>query len=126
MKRTFILLTAISVFAGAGYAVWAFTPIGRNTMITWMLNRWQRLAQKRNEKLKLAKLRAALQKLEYEDLVLLVKFTRLAVATAHEANEGTPETKLKRERLYAKAEASGLIDRIRNTELAHTIIHIEQ
>lgn len=77
MKKTLIALLGISVFAGAGYAAWAYTPIGKNTLTKWLIKKWEQLAQRNDKTLDKEKLSKELKKLKYSDHELLARYTML-------------------------------------------------
>mgnify|MGYP003143168645 FL=1 len=51
MKKVAITLFGISVFAGVGYLAFANTPIGKNTLIRWLLKKWKEAADKKQKKI---------------------------------------------------------------------------
>ncbi|MBL4574823.1 MAG: hypothetical protein JKY51_01825 [Opitutaceae bacterium] len=77
MKKTLAILFGISVFAGAGYATFAYTPIGKMALSKWLIKKWMQSAEKVNKKLDRKKLEQELKKLKYSDHELLVKYTML-------------------------------------------------
>ena len=77
MKKTLIALLGISVFAGAGYAAWAYTPIGKSTLSKWLLRKWEVMAKRKGKSLDIEKLAGELKKLKYSDHELLARYTRL-------------------------------------------------
>jgi uncharacterized protein Smg (DUF494 family) len=77
MKKTLAILFGISVFAGAGYAAFAYTPIGKITLSKWLIRKWEQSAKQVNKKLDKEKLENELKKLTYSDHELLVRYTML-------------------------------------------------
>jgi len=75
MKKVAITLFGISVFAGLGYVAFAKTPIGKSSLIKWLLKKWSEAAKKKDKELDKEQLKAELQKLKYNDLEMLVAFT---------------------------------------------------
>ena len=49
MKKTFLILCAISIFLGMAYLVLAYTTIGKNLLTRWLIRRWQQDAKRNNE-----------------------------------------------------------------------------
>ena len=45
MKKTFLILTAISVFLGIGYLLLAYTSIGKRLLSKWLIQRWKKDAE---------------------------------------------------------------------------------
>jgi len=75
MKKTLILLTGISVFLGAGYAAFAYTPLGKKSLSTWLIKIWDKRAKAQSKKLDTNKLKTELKKLPYKDHELLARIT---------------------------------------------------
>lgn len=42
MKKTFLILSTISIFLGIGYLVLAYTNFGKKLLIKWLLKRWEK------------------------------------------------------------------------------------
>jgi hypothetical protein len=76
MKKTLVVLSSISVFLGAGYAAWAYTPLGKKTLSKWLLKKWGEMAKRDGKKLDLKVLENELVKLSYRDHELLFRYTR--------------------------------------------------
>jgi len=76
MKKTLILLTGISVFLGAGYATWAYTPIGKKTIAKWLLKKWEAMAKQVHKDFDKKLIAKELEKLTYNDHELLFRYTR--------------------------------------------------
>lgn len=76
MKKTLLLLTSISVVLGAGYATWAYTPLGKKILSKWLVKRWGEMAKQEKKKLDLKILEKELIKLNYKDHELLFFYTR--------------------------------------------------
>ena len=77
MKKTFLILSSISIFLGAAYAAWAYTPIGRNVIAKWLLKKWEAMAKREQKKFDKKTVATELAKLNYLDHVLLFKYTRI-------------------------------------------------
>ena len=75
MKKTTILLFGISVFAGLGYLAFSKTPVGKKTLMGWLLKKWQQAAEKKSRSIDQEPLKTELQKLCYDELELLVGYT---------------------------------------------------
>jgi len=101
MKKVAITLFGISVFAGLGYVAFAKTPIGKNSLIKWLLKKWSEAAKKKDKDLDKALLKTQLQKLNYNDLELLVAFT-WSFPILPEEKDFKGETKQKFEKKYKK------------------------
>lgn len=76
MNKKLLLLTGISVFLGAGYAAWIYTPLGKITLAKWLLKKWEVMANERNKKFAKKLIATELDKLNYDDHILLLKITR--------------------------------------------------
>lgn len=46
MKKTFLILTTISVFLGLGYLILGYTTFGKKLLIKWLIKRWRKDAEK--------------------------------------------------------------------------------
>lgn len=101
MKKVAITLFGISVFAGLGYVAFAKTPIGKNSLIKWLLKKWSEAAKKKDKDLDKELLKTQLQKLNYNDLELLVAFT-WSFPILPEEKDFKGETKQKFEKKYKK------------------------
>jgi len=101
MKKVAITLFGISVFAGLGYVAFAKTPIGKNSLIKWLLKKWSEAAKKKDKDLDKEQLKTQLQKLNYNDLELLVAFT-WSFPMLPEEKDFKGETKQKFEKKYKK------------------------
>jgi len=101
MKKVAITLFGISVFAGLGYVAFAKTPIGKNSLIKWILKKWSEAAKKKDKDLDKEQLKTQLQKLNYNDLELLVAFT-WSFPMLPEEKDFKAETKQKFEKKYKK------------------------
>ena len=101
MKKVAITLFGISVFAGLGYVAFAKTPIGKNSLIKWLLKKWSEAAKKKDKNLDKELLKTQLQKLNYNDLELLVAFT-WSFPMLPEEKDFKGETKQKFEKKYKK------------------------
>ena len=101
MKKVAITLFGISVFAGLGYVAFAKTPIGKNSLIKWLLKKWSEAAKKKDKDLDKEPLKTQLQKLNYSDLELLVAFT-WSFPMLPEEKDFKAETKQKFEKKYKK------------------------
>lgn len=68
---------SISVVAGIGYMAWAYTGLGKMSLIKWLLKKWNQIAVNKDVKFDSQKLREELSKLDYEDIELLTRYTLL-------------------------------------------------
>lgn len=110
MKQVAITLFGISVFAGLGYLAFANTPVGKNSLIKWLLKKWNEAAKKQDKELDNDKLKAELKKLKYSDLESLAAFTWAFPSLPKEsAFEG--KTKEKFEKRYKKLVNEGVLKR---------------
>ncbi len=101
MKKLAITLFGISVFAGLGYVAFANTPIGKNTLIKWLLKKWSEAAKKQKKELNKEDLKVAFQKLEYNDLELVVAYTWLKLGLLDTQGNITSQKRAKRTRKMA-------------------------
>ena len=95
MNKKVVALFAISVFAGAGYVAWAYSPFGKTVISKRLLSRWEKdlKVDKANKEL----LEKELKVLDYEQHVLLWNLTRWHLAKPSETTLSTKEaTKRKR------------------------------
>ena len=44
MKKTFLILSTVSIFLGIGYLILAHTKVGKNILINWLLKQWEKEA----------------------------------------------------------------------------------
>lgn len=75
MRKTLAIMFGISVVASVGYLVWAYGGAGKKILTNWLLKTWKQRADKLKKALDVKKLEAELNKLEYEDIELLFRFT---------------------------------------------------
>lgn len=75
MKKKLIVLFGISAFAGAGYLLWAYTPLGKKSLIKWLLRKWEARAKEKKKPFDRERLEKELAKLLYSDLELLARYT---------------------------------------------------
>ena len=122
MKKTLIALLGISVFAGAGYAAWAFTPIGKNTLSKWLIKKWEKMAKRKDKTLNKEKLATELKKLDYSDHELLVKYTMLDPFAKDEKGELTGKNKERFEKLLNKIAKAKLLERADLKELDNIVL----
>jgi len=101
MKKLAITLFGISVFAGLGYVAFSNTPIGKNTLIKWLLKKWSEAAKKQKKELNKEDLKVAFQKLEYNDLELVVAYTWLKLGLLDTQGNITSQKRAKRTRKMA-------------------------
>jgi len=82
MNKKVVALFAISVFAGAGYVAWAYSPLGKTVISKRLLSRWEKdlKVDKANREL----LEKELKVLDYEQHVLLWNLTRWHLAKPSE------------------------------------------
>lgn len=95
MNKKVVALFAISVFAGAGYVAWAYSPLGKTVISKRLLSRWEKdlKVDKANREL----LEKELKVLDYELHVLLWNLTRWHLAKPSETTLNTEDaTKKKR------------------------------
>ena len=110
MKKTQITLFGISVFAGAGYATWVFSPIGKNTLAVWMIKKWKQMAAQKNKSLDHHKLVSELKKLNYHDHELLIRYTYYKSKQGKKRDKkaisklGQIEQKIEQEKLFRRAD----------------------
>lgn len=85
MNKKVVALFAISVFAGAGYVAWAYSPLGKKVISKRLLSRWEKdlKVDKANKEL----LEKELKVLDYEQHVLLWNLTRWHLAKPSERKE---------------------------------------
>lgn len=85
MNKKVVALFAISVFAGAGYVAWAYSPLGKKVISKRLLSRWEKdlKVDKTNKEL----LEKELKVLDYEQHVLLWNLTRWHLAKPSERKE---------------------------------------
>jgi len=113
--KTLFVTTA---FLGGGYLVFRNTPFGRETLRTWILKRWQRLSKVREKEFDRELLAKELEKLEYQDLELLYRYTlidpmgkpeQLAVAESRVFHRATDLlSKMSQVGTFKKADLSSL------------------
>ena len=122
MKKTLIALFGISVFAGAGYAAWAYTPIGKNALSKWLLKKWEQMAKRKDKSLDKEKLANELKKLEYSDHELLVKYTLLDPFAKDEKGQLTGKAKQRFEKLLNKMAKVKLLERADLSQLDNIVL----
>jgi len=74
-KKIIIGLFTVSVFAGLGYLGFAYSPIGKATLIRFLLKRWKQIAGNKEKSFDVDYIKTELTKLKYPDLELLTVFT---------------------------------------------------
>lgn len=70
--KTILVTTAL---LGGGYLVFRNTPYGRDTLRKWILSRWEKLSKKREKDFDRKLLAKELEKLDYQDLEFLYRYT---------------------------------------------------
>jgi len=87
MNKKVVALFAISVFAGAGYVAWAYSPLGKTVISKRLLSRWEKdlKVDKGNREL----LEKELKVLDYQQHVLLWNLTRWHLAKPSETTSST-------------------------------------
>jgi|GEM_PF-1137777 hypothetical protein len=121
MKKVAITLFGISVFAGVGYLAFANTPIGKNTLIRWLLKKWKEAADKKQKKIDREAIKKELQKLRYSDLELLTAYTWIMPVLP---NHGQQLDKSKEKRMlkfYGKINEKKILGRANLTALENII-----
>lgn len=117
MKKTLAILFGISVFAGAGYAAFAYTPVGKIALSKFLIKRWEQSAKEVNKKLDKEQLEKELKKLTYSDHELLLRYTLLnplGKKRAGKLNEKGEQRfkklieKMAKEKIYQRADLSQL------------------
>lgn len=122
MKKTLIALFGISVFAGAGYAAWAYTPLGKNTLAKWLIKKWDKMAERENKKLDKDKLIKELAKLDYSDHELLFRYTLLDPFAKDDKGELTGKAKQRFEKLLKKMADRKIFDRADLSQLDNIVL----
>ncbi|GAA0892651.1 hypothetical protein GCM10009122_23300 [Fulvivirga kasyanovii] len=120
MKKLSILF-GISVFAGAGYLVWAYTPLGKKVLSQWLTRKWLESAGQEGIKLDKMKMDSAMYKLTYQDLELLARYTWLGIMDKYRTGTLDAHTRQKGLKLYKKMEESGTFKRSDVREL-HNVV----
>lgn len=122
MKKTLIALFGVSVFAGMGYTLWAFTPVGKQVLSRWLIRRWQKMAKRKGVTLDAGKLSAELAKLNYPDHELLFRYTLLDAFEKDRQGKLTGKTLERFNRLLKKMADSRLLERADLSELDNTVL----
>jgi hypothetical protein len=122
MKKTLIIMFGISMFAGAGYFVWAFTPLGKTVLSKWLLKKWKQAFDEVKATMDEKKLAAELMKLNYEDHEMLVRFTRMDILRKAKENRIDKETEMKAITLLQKMTFNKLFQRADLSSLDDIII----
>ncbi len=108
MKKVAIGLLGISVFAWLGYEAFSRTPVGKKTLINWLVKKWKEAAEKKKKQLNTDQLKTELKKLSYDDLELLSMYTwSFPVLPSEEDFQG--KTKEKFEKRYKKLNDAGIL-----------------
>ena len=100
MKKLTLTFFAISIFAGLGYLGFSMSPIGKASLITWLLKRWNKAAGSKDKTLDKVYLKTELKRLSYDDLELLVLYT-WKVGVFPETERETPYEQLEAIKKYA-------------------------
>ncbi len=117
MKKTLAILFGISVFAGAGYAAFAYTPIGKIALSKVLIKKWEQSATQVNKKLDKKFLEKELKKLTYSDHELLLRYTLLNPLGKRRAGKFNKKVeqrfkklwgKMTKEKIYQRADLSQL------------------
>ena len=120
MKKTTLILFSISVFAGMGYLVFSRSPVGKSVLIKWLLHKWKAAARQKEKTLNEKKIRSELQKLDYDELELLVAYTWSFPVLSDEVLQ--EESKKKRfEKRYRKLNEAGIFKKADLTPLENMI-----
>lgn len=122
MKKTLIALFGISVFAGAGYAAWAYTPVGKSTLAKWLLKKWGKMAEREEKKLDKEKLTNELARLDYEDHELLFRYTLLDPFAKDDKGKLTGKTKQRFEKLLKKIADRKILNRADLSQLDNIVL----
>ena len=122
MKKTLIALFGISVFAGAGYAAWAYTPIGKSTLAKLLLKKWGKMAEREEKKLDKEKLTKELAKLDYADHELLFRYTLLDPFAKDDKGELKGKTKQRFEKLLKKMAERKMLERADLSQLDNIVL----
>lgn len=73
MKTFLKIFLGLSLVSGAAYATFRFTPLGKSTLSRWLLDRWSQIVPESS--FDRESLQKELERLDYPDLELLVRYT---------------------------------------------------
>jgi len=121
MKKVAITLFGISVFAGVGYLAFANTPIGKNTLIRWLLKKWKEAADKKQKKIDREAIKKELQKLRYSDLELLTAYTWIMPVLPNHGQQLDKSKEKRRLKFYGKINEKKILGRANLTALENII-----
>lgn len=107
MKKRLLIMFGISVFAGAGYVAWAYTPIGKHVLAGWLLKKWKAIAARRHRVIDVDNLRKELARLSYPDHELL---TRLTILAAAKTKKTLPLAELEERKVFERADLAAAKD----------------
>jgi len=121
MKRTLTTLLGIAVFIGGAYAAWAYTPLGKSILASWLLKRWEKIAQRNSKKLDTGLLAKELAKLDYPDHELLYRYTLLDPFSVEEP-ELTEKQKEHLKKLLKKMKDRKILERADLQQLENIVL----
>ncbi len=104
-------LTAISVFLGAGYAAWVYTPVGKNVLGKWLVKKWELLFKREKRAFSKTDLAKVLSALDYEGHVLLVKLTRFDALEKERKGELEGKELTRLNKLLQQVKATKLLEK---------------
>lgn len=118
MKKTLLVMFGISVFAGAGYLAWAYTPVGRKVLSRWLMKKWTELAEAQHQYIAPDKLKQELNRLPYDDHELLALLTLVAMRLPV-----NPRTEKRKQSLLAAITERKILQRADLTDAVRLLEH---
>ena len=122
MKTALNLIIGITAVAGVGYLVWSQTPLGKNVLSKWLIKKWEEQAKKVNMKLNPKQFARELDRLNYQDLELLTRYTLIDPLGKSEKGELDDKTFDRATRLYKKMVETGVFKRAKLDQLENVAL----